>query len=250
QKEVYAQGTPPSTDKTYTTFTPICNPKSPSIKLGSTGAKVVELKSFLIELGYGPLLGQDTTSGKFTAFTQNAVKKFQQDTGLQPVDGIIGQKTWNSLCSTISNKQQQQEQAAQKALSQTPAPAQSGPEATIYRVTFRAITVNENHDTRFGTGEWKLFAMVNDKIRLLDTCPFLSREEPNEKLDCDGEMYDVEDGQVVNFPSLFTDVKIGKGGAITVLVEGIDTDGEAWDPPSIPQDVQTALRVAAATSVA
>lgn len=94
------------------------------------------------------------------------------------------------------------------------------------------------------------FAMVNDKVRLLETCVFLSSEEPNEKLDCNDKMYNVEDGQVVNFPKLYTDVKIGKGGAITLFVEGIDTDGEAWEPPTIPQDVQTALRIAAATSVA
>jgi hypothetical protein len=139
-------------------------------------------------------------------------------------------------------------QAADESSSQDP--TQFKPNATIYRINFHAITINENHDTSLGTGEWKLFARVNDKVRLLETCPFLSREEPNEKLDCNDKMYNVKDGQVVNFPSLYTDVKIGKGGAITLLVDGIDTDGEAWEPPTIPQDVQTALRLAAATSVA
>jgi putative peptidoglycan binding protein len=245
QKQVFAQGVTPPTNE----IAPVCNSKSPTIKLDSTGAKVKELQIFLLQLGYGSLLGQDGTGGKFTAFTQNAVKKFQQDNGLQPVDGIVGQKTWNALCSTILNKQQLQEQAAQKAPSQTPAPAQSEPEATIYRVTFRKITVNENHDTRFGTGEWKLFALVNDKMRQLDTCDYLGAQEPNEKRGCDGKMNDVEDGQVVNFPSnLYTDVKIGKGGAIALIVEGIDTDGEDWKPPTLPHNVHAALWAAAAIS--
>jgi hypothetical protein len=131
----------------------------------------------------------------------------------------------------------------------TQAPAKFEPEATIYRVTFHSIKINENHDTILGTGEWKLFAAVNHKIRLLETCGFLAASEPDEKVDCNGQMYDVRDGQIVKFQSLYTDVKIGKGGAITVFVEGIDTDGEAWNPPSIPPNLQTYLRIAAATSV-
>lgn len=45
-------------------------------------------------------------------------------------------------------------QASDQSLNQDP--GQFKPEATIYRVTFHSITINENHDTSLGTGEWKL----------------------------------------------------------------------------------------------
>jgi peptidoglycan hydrolase-like protein with peptidoglycan-binding domain len=42
---------------------PICNPNSPTLQSGSTGAKVAELQRVLIQIGYGSLVGQ--ADGKF-----------------------------------------------------------------------------------------------------------------------------------------------------------------------------------------
>src|SRR5829696_3306668 len=77
--------------------TPICNPNSPQLQLGSTGAKVIELQRALTQAGYGSLLGQGGIDGRFETLTQNAVKKFQQDNRL-PVDGKVGPVTWGALC--------------------------------------------------------------------------------------------------------------------------------------------------------
>jgi subtilisin len=80
--------------------TPICNPNSPPLQPGSTGAKVAELQRVLIQIGYGSLVEQ--ADGKFGTSTQNAVKKFQQDNRL-PVDGRVGRITWGTLCAIIPN---------------------------------------------------------------------------------------------------------------------------------------------------
>ena len=81
---------------------PICNPNSPTLQLGSAGAKVTELQRILTQVGYGSLLGQSGVDGKFATSTQNAVKKFQQDNRL-PVDGKVGPITWGALCAIIPN---------------------------------------------------------------------------------------------------------------------------------------------------
>lgn len=80
--------------------TPICNPNSPPLQPGSTGAKVAELQRVLIQIGYGSLVGQ--ADGKFGTSIQNVVKKFQQENRL-PVDGKVGPITWRALCSFIPN---------------------------------------------------------------------------------------------------------------------------------------------------
>jgi subtilisin len=81
---------------------PICNPNSPTLQPGSTGAKVTELQRALTQVGYGSLLGKSGVDGKFGPSTQNAVKKFQQDNRL-PVDGKVGPITWGTLCNIIPN---------------------------------------------------------------------------------------------------------------------------------------------------
>src|SRR5919198_3604151 len=99
--------------------TSICNPNSPLLKLDSTGAKVIELQRYLVQLGYASLLGQGGIDGKFGLSTQNAVKKFQEDAGLKPVDGIVGPRTWGVLCEVMTSvaaapiQQQQQLQQQQ-----------------------------------------------------------------------------------------------------------------------------------------
>ena len=97
-----ADQTPRPSSQVPTAPTPICNPKSPTLQLGSTGAKVTELPRILTQLGYGSLLGQSGIDGKFATPTQNAVKKFQQDNRI-PVDGKVGPITWSALCGIIPN---------------------------------------------------------------------------------------------------------------------------------------------------
>jgi peptidoglycan hydrolase-like protein with peptidoglycan-binding domain len=100
----------------------ICNPNSPTLQLRSTGAKVTELQGYLVQLGYGYSLGQGGIDGKFGPSTQNAVKDFQQDAGLQPVDGIVGPRTWGVLCELMTSLAgapiQQQQQLQQQQFEQ------------------------------------------------------------------------------------------------------------------------------------
>ena len=104
--------------------TPICNPKSPTLQLGSTGAKVAELQRDLTILGYGSLLGQGGIDGKFGTSTQNAVKKFQQDNRLQ-VDGKVGPITWAALCAMNLSQQQVSSQGSTTSGSTTAQPTTS-----------------------------------------------------------------------------------------------------------------------------
>src|SRR5215204_1192416 len=121
QQEAYAYsqtGVPPAQKTTPSQVLPapasICNPNSPTLQLGSAGAKVTELQRILTQIGYGSLLGQDGVGGKFAIATQNVVKKFQQDNRLQPTDGKVGPMTWRALCSKVS------------AMSTLPAPGAPG----------------------------------------------------------------------------------------------------------------------------
>lgn len=66
--------------------------KYPTIKKGSKGNYVKELQNLLVQKGYDPK-GVD---GVFGAGCETAVKKYQKDHKLT-ADGIVGQKTWNSL---------------------------------------------------------------------------------------------------------------------------------------------------------
>ena len=88
----------PSSSTSLRISTPICGEVS-TLQLGSTGTKVAGLQRVLTQLGYGPLLGQSGIDGKFATSTQNAVKKFQEDSMLLmksqenimlPVDGKVG----------------------------------------------------------------------------------------------------------------------------------------------------------------
>ena len=89
-----AKGPPPSLS--------ICNPNSPTLQLGFTGAKVAELQRLLVQLGYGSMLGRGGIDGKFGTDTQNAVKKFQQDNGL-PANGIVRPVIWRALCTLVTS---------------------------------------------------------------------------------------------------------------------------------------------------
>ena len=66
----------------------------PLLKKGDSGMAVSDLQSKLIERGFP--CGSTGVDGKFGNATLNAVKQFQQYSGLT-VDGIVGPKTWAAL---------------------------------------------------------------------------------------------------------------------------------------------------------
>lgn len=66
----------------------------PTLKKGSKGEYVAVLQQKLMMLGYSlPHYGID---GDFGTETENAVKQFQKDYGLN-ADGVVGRKTWMAL---------------------------------------------------------------------------------------------------------------------------------------------------------
>lgn len=69
-------------------------PYAKQLKYGVTDDLVTPLQERLTALGYysGPI------SGNFLGNTRNAVKAFQKQNGL-PVDGIVGEETWNAVFS-------------------------------------------------------------------------------------------------------------------------------------------------------
>jgi len=106
----------------------ICDLNSPILRIGSSGPKVQELQRYLTQLGYGYLFERDGIDGKFGPATQNAVNTFQQENGLDLVDGIVGPRTWDVLCDSVTLiqqhqppiQQQQQQQNQESAVKQIP----------------------------------------------------------------------------------------------------------------------------------
>ena len=72
--------------------------KLPVLRMGSKGTYVKKAQQLLQERGYS--LGICGVDGDFGPATEKAVMQFQRDWGLTPVDGIIGEKTWEKLMST------------------------------------------------------------------------------------------------------------------------------------------------------
>ena len=72
----------------------------PLIKKGATGFAVVELQERLNAISYK---GKTTLTvdGDFGTKTFNAVKAYQSDRGLNPVDGEVGKITWKSLFNEL-----------------------------------------------------------------------------------------------------------------------------------------------------
>lgn len=68
------------------------NPQNKVLKLGSFGVEVKYLQQKLLSKLYDP----GTIDGIFGTRTENAVKSFQQENGLNP-DGIVGKQTWAAL---------------------------------------------------------------------------------------------------------------------------------------------------------
>ena len=66
----------------------------PTLRKGSKGEYVTLMQTMLAQKGYD--LGKWGADGSFGAQTEEALKAFQRDNGLEP-DGICGQKTWAAL---------------------------------------------------------------------------------------------------------------------------------------------------------
>lgn len=77
---------------------PVDDNKLPTLRKGSKGEYVTLLQTKLKNKGYD--LGKWGVDGDFGSATENAVKEFQKDNGLSPVDGIVGEKTWKALDSS------------------------------------------------------------------------------------------------------------------------------------------------------
>lgn len=74
-----------------TRFQAFSSPPLPIVSFGSSGTAVRVLQRLLISNGYGT-----PVDGVFGAFTEAAVKAFQNRRRLAP-DGIVGQRTWREL---------------------------------------------------------------------------------------------------------------------------------------------------------
>jgi peptidoglycan hydrolase-like protein with peptidoglycan-binding domain len=84
-----------------------CDPKSETVLYGDKGPKVIEIQTYLTQLGYGDLLGkhgpkQIGIDGIFEKDTRNTVIKFQEDKHLKKIDGKVGPETWFALCNLIN----------------------------------------------------------------------------------------------------------------------------------------------------
>jgi peptidoglycan hydrolase-like protein with peptidoglycan-binding domain len=82
-----------------------CEPKSEQLQVGSKGDKVIELQTYLTDLGYGGRLQPEAIDGKFGPHTKDAVMQYQEErmySGApmndKRIDGIVGPKTWEHLC--------------------------------------------------------------------------------------------------------------------------------------------------------
>lgn len=70
-----------------------------TLKTGSKGNEVKALQEFLISQGYD--VGKTGADGIFGANTSAAVRKYQQDKGLE-VDGIVGSQTWGAINAPVA----------------------------------------------------------------------------------------------------------------------------------------------------
>ena len=90
-------------DEPETTSTTPIQTTSTILRKGSKGIEVRQLQEKLIQLGYD--CGPDGADGDFGNNTYNAVKKFQTDYKVQPIDGEVGPLTAVALDQAISEKE-------------------------------------------------------------------------------------------------------------------------------------------------
>ena len=70
----------------------VCHTDSDTLQFSSQGDKVIELQTYLTDLGFGDKLEQEGIDGKFGRHTKNAIMEYQKDNYLS-VDGIVGPQT-------------------------------------------------------------------------------------------------------------------------------------------------------------
>src|SRR5215203_1298026 len=101
--ELDAETTTEATKPLYQSQQFNCDPNSATLQVSAKGDKVIELQTYLTDLGYGDLLEPEKIDGKFGPHTKNAVIAYQKDFGLSNDEkGIVGPQTWLSLCDQIS----------------------------------------------------------------------------------------------------------------------------------------------------
>lgn len=64
----------------------------PTLQLGSRGENVRKLQTYLNQLGQ-----RIAMDGVFGPETRQAVINFQAQAGVQPIDGIVGPRTWTAI---------------------------------------------------------------------------------------------------------------------------------------------------------
>ena len=79
--------------RTLDKLLPVAAPKDPKLRSGSKDTEAVKRLQNLLNAK-----GADVkVDGKFGKSTVDAVKAFQKKSGLTPVDGVVGEKTWAKL---------------------------------------------------------------------------------------------------------------------------------------------------------
>lgn len=82
------------------------------LRKGTSGTDVRKLQEDLIALGYD--LGSWGADGDFGRDTRDAVKKFQADYNVQPIDGEVGPLTYAAIDAAIENRKRETDNAGSK----------------------------------------------------------------------------------------------------------------------------------------
>ena len=91
--------TPTTTTPTPTTSSPAALPQGVVLRRGDEGGDVSEVQAALVELGYSA----SSVDGKFGPATAQAVREFQQSSGLKQ-DGVVGPVTLAALSAALNGQ--------------------------------------------------------------------------------------------------------------------------------------------------
>ena len=87
------------TTTTPTTSSPAALPQGVVLRRGDEGGDVSEVQAALVELGYSA----SSVDGKFGPATAQAVREFQQSSGLKQ-DGVVGPATLAALSAALNGQ--------------------------------------------------------------------------------------------------------------------------------------------------